>query len=86
MTETRTRKPRTIQADVDIVSRLCKGCGYCVDACVQNCLAIATDINEQGYNYAYYLGEGCTGCGLCFYNCPEPSAITYRQSSQCLPA
>ncbi|MBD3299462.1 MAG: 4Fe-4S dicluster domain-containing protein [candidate division Zixibacteria bacterium] len=63
-------------ANVEIVSRLCKGCGFCVQACVQDCLAISKDINERGYNYAYYLGEGCTGCGLCFYSCPEPSAIT----------
>jgi Fe-S-cluster-containing hydrogenase component 2 len=22
-----------------------------------------------------YVGEGCTGCGICFYACPEPGAI-----------
>jgi Fe-S-cluster-containing hydrogenase component 2 len=22
-----------------------------------------------------YTGEGCTGCGICFYACPEPGAI-----------
>jgi len=28
---------------------------------------------------ATYSGEGCTGCGACFYCCPEPGAITvYR--------
>jgi 2-oxoisovalerate ferredoxin oxidoreductase delta subunit len=22
-----------------------------------------------------YTGEGCTGCGDCYYTCPEPLAI-----------
>jgi Fe-S-cluster-containing hydrogenase component 2 len=29
---------------------------------------------------AHYTGEDCTGCGICFYCCPEPGAITvYRR-------
>jgi hypothetical protein len=28
---------------------------------------------------AHYTGCDCTGCGICFYCCPEPGAITvYR--------
>jgi 2-oxoglutarate ferredoxin oxidoreductase subunit delta len=28
---------------------------------------------------AQYTGHDCTGCGICFYCCPEPGAITvYR--------
>jgi Fe-S-cluster-containing hydrogenase component 2 len=30
----------------------------------------------MGYHPAKYSGEGCTGCGVCFYTCPEPGAIT----------
>ena len=22
-----------------------------------------------------YVGTGCIGCGICFYNCPEPYAL-----------
>jgi NAD-dependent dihydropyrimidine dehydrogenase PreA subunit len=47
-----------------------------VAACPPDVLKMAEDINERGYHFAYYLGEGCTGCGICFYNCPEPGAIT----------
>jgi NAD-dependent dihydropyrimidine dehydrogenase PreA subunit len=32
--------------------------------------------NSKGYHPADYTGEGCTGCGMCFYACPEPAAIT----------
>jgi NAD-dependent dihydropyrimidine dehydrogenase PreA subunit len=67
------------RADVEINSRLCKGCRYCVSCCPPQVLAISEDINERGYNYAYYLGDGCTGCGLCFYNCPEIGAILVRR-------
>jgi Pyruvate/2-oxoacid:ferredoxin oxidoreductase delta subunit len=33
-------------------------------------------LNRQGYYAAVYRGSGCTGCGICFYVCPEPDAIT----------
>jgi NAD-dependent dihydropyrimidine dehydrogenase PreA subunit len=33
-------------------------------------------INILGYTYAEYIGEFCTGCGFCFYACPEPGAVT----------
>jgi len=32
-------------------------------------------LNCRGIKPAEYIGEGCTGCGICFYNCPEPYAI-----------
>jgi len=30
----------------------------------------------MGFHPARYKGEGCIGCGFCFYVCPEPFAIT----------
>jgi NAD-dependent dihydropyrimidine dehydrogenase PreA subunit len=33
-------------------------------------------LNHYGYRTAFYLGTGCTGCGICFLACPEPGAIT----------
>jgi ferredoxin len=36
----------------------------------------------MGVHPARYKGEGCTGCGVCYYCCPEPGAITvYRASA-----
>jgi NAD-dependent dihydropyrimidine dehydrogenase PreA subunit len=29
----------------------------------------------MGYHPVEYIGEGCTGCGVCFYVCPEPGTI-----------
>jgi 2-oxoglutarate ferredoxin oxidoreductase subunit delta len=37
------------------------------------------ELNSYGVHPAKYTGEHCTGCGICFYACPEPGAITvYR--------
>jgi NAD-dependent dihydropyrimidine dehydrogenase PreA subunit len=42
-------------------------------------LELAPDLNAYGVHPAHYKGEACTGCGICFYACPEPGAITvYR--------
>lgn len=53
----------------------CKSCSRCVVACPKKCLAIGDKLNERGYKYTIYLGEGCIGCATCFYSCPEPNAI-----------
>ena len=64
------KKPRPI-----INAGECKGCERCVAACPAKCLRIADSLNCRGIKPAEYIGEGCTGCGICFYNCPEPYAI-----------
>jgi len=57
----------------------CKGCGLCVDACPPKCLFLAAELSAYGVHPATYTGTGCTACGICFYTCPEPGAITvYR--------
>ena len=34
-----------------------------------------TTLNKMGIKPVGYKGEGCIGCAICFYNCPEPYAI-----------
>ena len=53
----------------------CKACERCKLACRAGDLKMSEDINERGYHYAEYTGEGCTGCGDCYYTCPEPLAV-----------
>jgi NAD-dependent dihydropyrimidine dehydrogenase PreA subunit len=61
---------------VEIASHLCKGCRLCVTACPPGVLSQSSFLNRQGYYAVSYDGSGCTGCGICFYVCPEPGAIT----------
>lgn len=53
----------------------CKACDRCILACKQNALSMSDDLNDIGYKYVKYVGEGCNGCGDCYYTCPEPLAI-----------
>lgn len=53
----------------------CKGCERCIAACPQEALVLSEGLNSKGFHYVQYSGDGCTGCGACFYNCPEPEAI-----------
>lgn len=53
----------------------CKGCGRCIIGCEQQAITFSDDLNIAGYQYAYYKGEGCTGCKNCFFTCPEPLAL-----------
>lgn len=62
--------------DVQIAPQLCKGCYLCVVACPPAVLVPSSLLNRQGYYAVSYEGSGCTGCGVCFYVCPEPGAIT----------
>ena len=63
-------KPRPI-----INADECKGCERCVNACPAKCLRMSDSLNCKGIKPAEYIGERCTGCGICFYNCPEPYTI-----------
>ena len=54
----------------------CKACGLCIEYCPKHVLRAGTTINKLGYEATEYVGEGCIGCGTCFYSCPEPDAIT----------
>ena len=56
-----------------------KGCGLCVESCPPKCLELTAELSSCGVHPARYSGCECTGCGICFYCCPEPGAITvYR--------
>ena len=61
---------------VELASEECKGCGLCVEACPPKLLFLAERLNHYGYHPVAYLGLGRTGCGICFFVCPEPGAIT----------
>ena len=57
----------------------CKGCGRCVHACPKKCLRLTDRLNSRGVKPVEYVGEGCIGCEICFYNCPEPYTIKIQK-------
>lgn len=61
---------------VEIGTDECKGCLLCTAVCPVHVLVRTNKLNKQGYFPVEYTGSGCTGCGFCFYACPEPGAIT----------
>ena len=42
---------------------LCKGCGYCVDACPKKAISLSKEFNPAGYNFAVVDEQLCIGCG-----------------------
>ena len=59
---------------------LCKGCGYCVNACQLGLIVIEEKFNKMGVFPAYAVhGEKCTGCCMCAEMCPEIAIEVYRE-------
>ena len=68
-------------ARIEIDGELCKECLLCIEACAPDVIRVSEALNKMGYHPVEYRGEGCTGCGVCFYVCPEPGVIkVYKKS------
>ncbi len=76
-----TDKKKVKKYFVKIEPDECKGCERCVNACPKAVLKMGTELNFMGFPFAYYVGAGCVGCSACFYNCPEPGAVTIFEVS-----
>ena len=60
---------------IEIDENFCKGCFLCVEDCPHQDIEIGEHLNRKGFHPAVPKNEKCTGCGICFYACPEPGAI-----------
>jgi 2-oxoglutarate ferredoxin oxidoreductase subunit delta len=59
---------------------LCKGCGYCIDACPLGLIGIEEKFNKKGFSPASFTQkEKCTGCCMCAQMCPEVAITVYRE-------
>lgn len=60
----------------------CKGCRLCLRACPNECMHMGSKINRIGYQYIEFKPGRCVACGICYYVCPEPGALTVIKVDQ----
>jgi 2-oxoglutarate ferredoxin oxidoreductase subunit delta len=65
-------RKRKFRGIVQIDRELCKGCGYCVELCPADALALSSEFNAKGYHPPVVSdAEACVGGGLCAAVCPD---------------
>ncbi|MAG45298.1 MAG: tungsten formylmethanofuran dehydrogenase [Nanoarchaeota archaeon] len=64
---------------IKVLEEDCKGCGVCMDACLEDTLEISERRNGMGHRYIQQVRlEDCTGCGLCYIQCPSSAIEVYK--------
>jgi 2-oxoglutarate ferredoxin oxidoreductase subunit delta len=57
---------------VTILVERCKACGFCVEFCPTNVLALSSAFNAKGYHAPHAVApDKCSGCDLCGMYCPD---------------
>jgi len=57
---------------VRIIEDRCKGCGFCVEFCPRQLLAMSRRTNTRGYHPPEIEDDSdCVNCGLCALLCPD---------------
>jgi 2-oxoglutarate ferredoxin oxidoreductase subunit delta len=60
------------RGEVRIIAERCKGCGFCVEYCPKEVLALSESYNRKGYHPPEVVKEGeCVNCNLCEMICPD---------------
>jgi 2-oxoglutarate ferredoxin oxidoreductase subunit delta len=57
---------------VIIIKERCKGCGFCIEYCPRDVLAMSSAFNEKGYHTPEVInGSKCVNCHFCEALCPD---------------
>ncbi len=61
---------RAKQIEVD--SKMCKGCHICISVCPHNVLAISKEVDNRGFFMPIVVDiKACKVCHLCELECPD---------------
>ena len=72
-------KVKKAKGEVVIYEDLCKGCGFCIEFCPLDVLALSEKLNSKGYHPPEVAKkDACVGCGLCEKICPEMAIVTKK--------
>lgn len=72
MAEKKSKKKDPKEWRIDIDPERCKGCGFCVEFCPKDTLAMSKEFNTKGYHPPVVANpETCTYCDMCEMICPE---------------
>lgn len=68
---------------IEVNTERCKGCSLCVIACPKGAIAMAKQVNINGYNYVEMVNPDlCTGCTSCAIVCPDACITVYRKKME----
>ncbi|MBP8959214.1 MAG: ferredoxin family protein [Bacteroidales bacterium] len=68
-----------IKGSIVIDIEHCKGCELCIYTCPTKVIALSTEVNSKGYNYAYpAIPDLCNGCANCAIVCPDGVITVYK--------
>ncbi len=71
------------RGDLVIFEERCKGCGFCVEYCPRDVLALSERFNRKGYHPPEVVRTGeCLNCSLCEMICPEFAIFSYARSPE----